>query len=466
VRRLTTNFLSLAASEVARKVLGFLSVAYLARRLTVADFGLVSLGFTILSYTINISTAGLNLFGVKQVARGVDDTFTGRLIALRLFSAAVVFVLTALVAILVVHESLTVKLIVLFSCSLFAHALMLEWFYLGKEEMYVVSVGKSVTAAVYLILLLFLVRTDGDILLVAVAAVAGDFAMMLFYNIKYKRDGGVLQPVLDFSASKQMLRQALPLGTGTVLGQISVNLAPLALAILMTNVEVGLYSAASKLVVFLLLFDRVLGVMLLPASVRVHASSPDQLSLRLEEALKWILITALPICVGGMLVSRDIIRLVFGENFALAAELFQILIWFLCFTMIHTVFTTGLVAVAPTKIYGRVMMISAVVYLGTIVIFTRLFGLYGTVSAVVFSEGATLLLARVSLRPYLHIRPNIPVLRIAFALVIVVVGVTVVHQFNVLIRVMFGAFVYCSVLALFKVFTLNEVAALVWRKSS
>lgn len=464
MKRLTRNFLSLASSEIARKVLGFLSVAYLARRLTLADFGLVSLGFTLLSYTINISTAGLNLYGIRETAHGLDKTLAGRLLSLRLAMAGVVFVLTALVALLFVGNPTLVKLVIVFSCSLVAYALLLDWYYQGREEMNTVSVGKSVTAAVYLVLILLLVRSDSDILWIAVAAVAGDFVMMLFYFARYTRQGNTILFTVDRASWKQMIRESFPLGIGTILGQISINLAPLVLAIVMTNVEVGLYSAASKLVVFLLLFDRVLGVLLLPASARLQASSPEQLARRLGEALKWIILIALPICVGGMLVSNDIIRLVFGNSFTVAAGIFRILIWFLCFTMVHTVFSSGLVAVAPGRIYGRVMSISAVIYLVAIVALTELYGLYGAVFGVVLSEGLTLVIARANLRPYLTIKPRFPFGRVLVALVAMAVAVTMLQPYNVILRVMVGALCYSSVLILLRVCTLDEIAALVWRK--
>jgi O-antigen/teichoic acid export membrane protein len=447
-------------------MLGFLAVAYLARHLTLADFGIVSLGFTVLSYTINISSAGLNLFGIRQIAKGADQDFVGRLVSLRLVIAAAVFVLTAVVTALIVRDSLTVRIIITFSCSLFAYALLLEWLYQGREAMNTVSFGKSVTAAVYLVLVLILVRSDNDLLWVAIAAVAGDFAMMLFYALRYRREGNTLRPAMDLAAWKQMAGESLPLGLGTILGQISVNLAPLVLAILMTNVEVGLYSAASKLVVFLLLIDRVLGVLLLPASARLQASSPEQLSVRLGEAMKWILVAALPLCVGGMLVSNDLIRLVFGENFMVAAGLFGILVWFLCFTMIHTVYTSGLVAVAPSGIYGRVMIISAVIYTVAIVLLTKFYGLYGTVFGVVLSEGMTLLIARAHLHPYLRIRPSVALHWILVALVAMTVTVALLQSYHMFVRVVAGALVYSSIVIATRVCTVNEIAALVWRKSS
>ena len=105
MKRVSRNFLSLASSEVVRKVLGFLSVAYLARHLTLADFGLVSLGFTVLSYTITISSAGLNVFGIRQIAKGADPDFVNRLVSLRLILAAAVFVVTSAVVSFIVRKS-------------------------------------------------------------------------------------------------------------------------------------------------------------------------------------------------------------------------------------------------------------------------------------------------------------------------------------------------------------------------
>ncbi len=466
MKRLTKNFLSLASSEIARKILGFLSVAYLARKLSLADFGLVSLGFTILSYTINISTAGLNLYGIRETAHGSDKTMAGRLLSLRLAIASGVFVLTALIGALFMQDPIMMKLIIALNCSLFAQAFLLEWHFQGKEQMNTISFGKSVTAAVYLVLVLLLVRSDHDILWVAVASVSGDIVMMLFYYAKYRREGNEVRLSIDRTAWKQMLQQSLPLGIGTVLGQISINLAPLIIAIIMTSNDVGLYSAASKLVVFLLLFDRVLGVLLLPASARLKSVSPEQLAPRLGDALRWILLAALPICVGGMLLSNDIIRLVFGGNFSASGDLFRILIWFLCFTMIHTVFTSGLIAVAPSGVYGKVMIKSALIYVVSVTILTRFYGLEGAVFGVVLSEGLTLLIARASLRPYLPISTSVPIHWVLTALVIMVSAVIVLQPYNVILRVIVGALLYGSSIILLRVCTLGEIASLVWRKTT
>ncbi len=466
MKRLATNFIALVSSEVARKVLAFFSVAYLARILTLADFGLVSLCFTILSYTINIASSGFSLYGVKEVAANRDERLAGTLLSLRLLAASIVFGLTTLIAFLVAHDSMSVKLIIAMNISLFAYAGMLEWHFQGKEEMRTVSFGKTVTAAVYLALIMLLVRSNRDILWVAAASVSGDFAMMLFFYWRFRSGGRRIAITIDTAAWGEIFRHSFPLGSGFVLGQISMNLAPVLIAVLMTNADVGLYSAASKLVVFLLMFDRVFGVLLLPATARLQSASPDLLIGRFSDALRWILIVSLPICVGGMLVSDDIVRIVYGPSFAVAGGLFRVLIWFLCFTMIHTVFTSGLIAVAPGRVYGRVMSASAVLYLVLITVLTRFYGLYGTVFGVVISEAVTLLIARWNLKPYLVVHSGVPAHWIFLALAVMVVGVLVVGGQSVFTRVAVGAILYTAVILMFRVCTVKEFANLIWRKAA
>ena len=62
----------------------------------------------------------------------------------------------------------------------------------------------------------------------------------------------------------------MPLAVGVVLTTLVINYPPLALGIFTTTSNVGIYSAASKLVYFLLMGDRILVLLLLPASARKY----------------------------------------------------------------------------------------------------------------------------------------------------------------------------------------------------
>src|SRR5260221_2066567 len=134
------------------------------------------------------------------------------------------------------------------------------------------------------------------------------------------------------------MTQAVHIGGGSMLAQASINLPAIVIGILMTNADVGVYSAASKIVFFFLFVDRVAGTLLLPASSRLHASSPETLSSTLEVAVRWIVVIALPLCVGGMILAGTILPFVFGSQYEASVDVFRILIWFSLFTLLHTVY--------------------------------------------------------------------------------------------------------------------------------
>ena len=463
MKRLTSNFLSIIGSDVARRVLGFFTIAYLARIITTADFGAINIGYTILSYALMISSGGLNTFGAREVARSVSMEFVNSMLSLRFVAALLVYGIVSLVTISCIPSTDLASLVMVFCLSLFAHAVLLDWFFQGKEEMGIVGIGRFASAAVYLVLIVVFVRSSSALKLVAVAAVVGDVVatiiLLLFYS---KRNRGVR---FHFSSSgwKLFLAQAFPLGTGSMLAHFSVNLPPLVIGIFLTNADVGIYSAASKMVFFLLMFDRVLATLLLPASARLHAYSPEALSSTLNAALRWILIVALPLSVGGTLLAERLITVVFGAQYQLSAIVFQVLIWYFFFTMIHTIYTSGIVVVGKEREYSRVMIISAIIYGISVIVCTKLFGVIGGAAAVVGSEAITLILMRRSFHESAKtvLPKSLPLLLLAA--VIMGVVLMVLPSMHLILSVLVGAGVYAIVLMGTRAVTIADVLALVRR---
>src|ERR1051325_6690870 len=97
MRRLTSNFLFILGSDVARRLLGFATIAYLARRIGVEEFGIISIGFAVLSYALMVSSGGLGAFGAREVARGATIEFINAIVSLRIVAAIIVYCFVGLV---------------------------------------------------------------------------------------------------------------------------------------------------------------------------------------------------------------------------------------------------------------------------------------------------------------------------------------------------------------------------------
>ena len=463
MRRLASNFLSTIGGDVLRRLLGFCTIAYLARTITTEDFGLLNIGFTVLSYALMASSGGMNMFGAREIARGLGDELVSSLVSVKLAASLIVYALTGIVVLLFVSSPTLAAFVLLLCVSLFIQAFLLDWFFQGKEQMYIIGMGRFVAALVYFLLTVIFVHSSADLLRVAFAAIAGDLlaTTLLFAVYRKQRPGARLR--FSLRGWKAFVTQTVPLGAGTILAHFSINLPPIVIGIVMTNTDVGMYSAAGKMVFFLLMFDRVLGTLLLPASARLFTLDPDTLAERLNTALRWILITALPLCAGGTLLAGQLMTFLFGSQYLPAAVVLRVLIWYMLFTMIHTVYTSGIIAVGKEKEYSRVMMVSAALYALSVAVCTKLFGLVGASAAVVGSEALTLVLMRRAFHTTMKtiVPRSLPM--ILAAVLVMTAVLLVLPSLHVALAILIGAGVYGLILFVTRTLTAADLLSLVRR---
>jgi O-antigen/teichoic acid export membrane protein len=463
VKRASRNVLAITLSDGIRRLIGFLTIALLARRVGTSYFGAINIGFTVLSYGLMLSSGGLTTFGARAIARGESPLIVNRIVSLRLAMSLAAFVIVAVVATVFVQNPVTSLLILLFSLSLFAQAVLVDWYFQGREDMRMIGVGRTASAVLYLAIVVLFVHTPGDVVLVAIAAVAGDMLAAGLLLSAMKRKEPEVRFAVDTGGWKSLFAQAFPIGAGSVLAHYSINLPPIVIGIVLSNADVGLFGAASKLVFFLLMLDRLVGMLLLPLSSRLHANNPALLASTLNTALRWMVVLALPVCIGGSLLAHAIVPLVFGAQFVGASTAFQILIWFFLLTMIMTVLTSALIATGREKTFGRLMSLSAVVYTVSIVIGTLLYGIEGASAAVILSEALTVVVLWIAVRRSVSLVVTPAILKTVLAGAVMAVAVIAAPSVHVLLMVVWGAVVYAAAVFATRAITIADVSALLRR---
>jgi O-antigen/teichoic acid export membrane protein len=463
MKRLAKNFIAILLSDVGRRCIGFAAVAYLTRTISVEDYGAMNVGLTLLSYGIMASGGGLSSFGTREAVRHDDPRLVNNILGTRLINSIAVYCIISLIAVCAIANHLTMSFTLIFCGSLIVNAFLLDWYFQGKEAMAVIGVSRLAGAAVYLGIILLMVRRPEHLLWIPVAAIVSDLVLTLVLILVYRRRnrGRVLKP--DVRHWSEMMKQAFPIGAGSLLAHFSVNLPPLALGILLSNTEVGIYSAAVKLVFFLLILDRVMATLLFPASTRFFAQSPEQLTKELGSALHWIVVLALPVSVGGALLANRLLPFVFGPQYAAAAPTFRVLIWYFFFTLLHTIYSTALVVANREKLFGKLMLVSATMYVATVFAGAWLYGTIGAAAGMVISEALTVLLMRMKSSGFLPIRlPG----RIAGVLLgVVVMGgfLLLFPSLQLFTAIAAGALLYGGVIAALRVVTPADLRELFQR---
>jgi PST family polysaccharide transporter len=458
MKRLSKNILSLFSADIARRLFGFISVAYLARVLGKEGFGEVNLGFAVLAYVMVLGAAGFPTLGTKKIAQGASPELAGSVIGSRLMVTMIVLIVVVSAVLTTVHNTTLTGLLIVFSCAVLPQIFFVDWFFQGKETLGIVSVARVMQSVVYLAVVLIFVRTINDILWVAVGSVAGEClaSVLLFIRFRVSQNGVHIR----IKPSLHLLKQAIPLAAGIVLTTLVINFPSIALGIFTTASNVGTYSAASKLVYFLLMGDRILVLLLLPASARKYSDSPETFNHMLTDAMRWILIVSLPIAVGGVLIANKLIAIIYGAEYGSSVAVFQVFIWYFFMTMIHTVYSAGLIGVGGEKSYGKIMLLTAFAYLVCVSAGVCLFGAIGAAFGVVIAESISVVLMKYALQRIIPLYTPEKILRVILSVAMMAVCVAAAIPLGLLWGILFGAGCYSLLLVLLRAVVWNDIKIL------
>ncbi len=366
-------------------------------------------------YGVTLTDLGLPTVGTRSVAGNPDNAagLTGRLVSLRLVLGVATALMIGLAALALPRPTEVKLLLGIYAVAVIAQTLLLEWLFFGVEQMGIVSASRVVAHLTYYGLALLFVRGPQSILLVPLAFVAGTLLAVLVLVAVYCRRFGRLRLRFIPEDWLGLLRQAWPVGAAGVFTQIHVNFGLIGLGLLRSDAETGLYSAAFRLVFFLLTLDRVCYTVFFPVVSRVWANVPDRLPVLTGTALRLILAISLPLGAGLILLARPILVAVFGQNYAEATTALRLLALFVPISMLSSIAGYTLIAAGRERRFLRNVLVGTCVSVLAGLAGILLLGVGGAAVAVVAGEAVILVLLAADflqvVRPTLNRRLAAPV---------------------------------------------------------
>jgi Polysaccharide biosynthesis C-terminal domain len=140
-----------------------------------------------------------------------------------------------------------------------------------------------------------------------------------------------------------------------------------------------------------------------------------------------------------------------------------VFIWYFFLTMLHTVFTAGLIGSGGEKSYGKIMMITAFAYFFAVSAGAFWFGPLGAAFGVVAAEGLSVVLISRALRLLVPLSPPEKILRVVLSVVLMAVGVASVVHYGFLWAILAGVGSYCLFIILFRAVVWSDVKTFVAR---
>src|SRR2546430_588625 len=393
LRKTTGNALSILTSDVMNRMTSFVLYALVARHLGAQEFGQLTLAFT-LFYTFQVfAVGGLKTLIVRQVAKERAQTrlyFINGCMIVTLTSLASIVALWSFVH-LMHYPRATTRVILLLSFGLLPYTIsaVSEGIFQAWEHMrYIAYVNVPVNVAKVAGAFLLLTSNRGLypvilILLASLAAIAAVEVWILLTRFSS-------QPAsLDFHFSLATIRSAATfLGIdGTLAVMSSLNI--LLLSKLASETEVGLYSAATQLMVPLLLVYQSMAQSIFPVMCRKVQSGYQSLKQIAEQAMRFFSLLVLPVLAGLFFMGDRVISLLYkNPAFSQALPALRIVAWVLILQAFTSVLGQVLVASHREKITLRIVVVDTFVNLLVGWPLIGMFGLRGAAIALLLTRAA------------------------------------------------------------------------------
>lgn len=387
------------AAQVMIKLLSFAFTVLVIRSLGASAFGQYAAVTGFGTVFLFIADLGLSPYTVREVAR-IRDMPDGQtrvaelyadVLTLRLLLSLAAGVLVISAAILTGRPTLMIGAIALNALTVLLYAVhgSAEAVLSGHERLDLIAGLQVVNQLIFVsagALALWLGFGYYGLVLATMAGVA----IMTVLTVRALRRHGVRRGPITRRRWVSLLRAAFPFGViGLTLG-ISYRFDTVLLNIFRGDAVTGHYNAAYNLIFSLVTLSNVLNTALYPSLSRQAAIDPESLPRVYERVLRYLMLVALPIAVGGFILAHPLVGLLFGPDYGPAATLLSILIWVLPLMFLSEFLGYVVVIAGRETLVARAIIVSSSV---NIVANLLLIPRYGALAAAAVTVATEVVLA-------------------------------------------------------------------------
>ncbi len=396
------NFSYGLAGRLLSQALSFVLMVYLARTLGPSEYGSLSLAIAIVGYFSVLATLGLQVEGVRIIAREQQNSFksVSLIFSLRLYFAICSYLLLILYAYFYFFDSNLrfFNLLALYGLSLLSSAFFLDWYFIGREELHSLTIATLMGSIFCSAMTLWFVNSVADIyyipLMAFIGAILSSVYLLYFY---LQRDR--IKLIVDFVLFRRLLLVSMPFAFSTIINQIQDNMDMVLLGYFWSADEVGYYSVAYRIVI---VFSGLVGVYsqsTFSAMVRLNETDKQVALTYLKKNLHAMLYVMIPVVTGGTILAHDIILAFFGERYQASVVPFTLLLYYLLLMALSISMANFLLSIKADKVYIRVLICGLLVNSAANLLLIPYWKATGAAAAMVVTELAIFLylLSRVRL---------------------------------------------------------------------
>jgi O-antigen/teichoic acid export membrane protein len=344
-------------------IVAIVAMAYIAQQLGVKNYGIFALAFTLPSFLCNLATLGLRGVMVRETACRSDqerDAFLGAIIPLRI---ALTFSMALFLFIIVPYFNYEAPMVLAIRIALVGAffeeiSRTINDVFEGIQEVGKVvirEIGVRIFTATLACLSLLL---GYGLFAVCWVYVAGAFVGMLYMLIIFRQRFTIKRYYFDWTFYKKTLKEGMGFAF-TGLGHLFIVKTDILMISQISGLfSLGIYNAASVLFSKIEFIPDALGSSMFPAMANSHEQK-EKLRFIINNGLELMLLLSLPLTLGAMFVSGDMIDIIFGDDYKQSAVIFGIFALSSPFVFLNCILSYSLMSIKQQYLVSKVFAFAA-----------------------------------------------------------------------------------------------------------
>ncbi len=313
----------------ANYIFPLITYPYISRILGPANIGANEFALRIVGYFLLFASLGVTTIGTREVAKSKQSkeecskTFSSILI-LNILSTIFILVVYGICIYSVASFQRVKPLLLIGSIQIAFTPFLIEWLYKGMEDFPYITKRSLAVRVLYVISIFIFVKTEEDLLKYFTLTILSMILNAIF-NWEHKRK--YVRFTIKGLNFKKYIKPYFTFGLYALLTSMYISFNVLFLGIVSTNIEVGYYSAATKLFSVILAFFTSFSAVMMPRMSNMLANHDNEsircLIFKSFELLYPIALTAILI---GEFFAPQIILILSGPGYEGAILPFRIIL--------------------------------------------------------------------------------------------------------------------------------------------
>ena len=354
------NMSWLLISQIIASICGFIWTILVARYLGVANYGILGFAISLTGILGIIDDLGISIHIVRHIATDYDSApkYLGNAIPLKLIFGVLKVILTLIVLAILKTDTITIIITLLFTLEITfkSYISLLSGSFQAFENGKYQGIGNSLMNTTTLLFILIAIYADLGLIGIGVAYILSN--LLTFIYEYYVLNKHIIKPKfeLDIDFCKKITLLSLPFAATGIFTTIYYSIDVVMLTNIVGNYATGIYNATYKLITVLTLFYSVYTAVIFPVMSKLFKNDAKLLFISYEKSIRYLMLIIIPLAIGTMFYSLDIIQLIYGNKYDDAASVLSILIWTVCLLFIsganYTLLNASHKEKTVTKIYG------------------------------------------------------------------------------------------------------------------